>query len=188
MKKGLLIIYSGPSGVGKSTVREEFFKDETLRLTYSISMTTRKPREGERDGVDYFFVTKEEFEEAVERGELLEHACFVSNYYGTPVGYVEKLRNEGKNVILEIEIEGAKQVMKKVPEAVSIFILPPSIEELKNRIRGRGSETEESFNGRVETALKEIAQKDIYKYQVVNRDIKETAEEIKKIIHKEMEA
>ena len=113
MSKGLLIILSGPSGVGKGTVRTELFKDESLNLCYSISMTTRSPRPLEQDGVDYFFVTKEEFENKIKEGELLEYAQFVGNYYGTPLDYVEKLRDEGKNVFLEIEIEGAKKVLSK---------------------------------------------------------------------------
>ena len=109
MKKGLLIIISGPSGVGKGTVRKYFMDDDSLRLTYSISMTTRKPRQGERDGVDYIFTTREKFEEAIAEGELLEWAEFVGNYYGTPLTQVEKLREEGKNVLLEIEVQGADQ-------------------------------------------------------------------------------
>ena len=131
MKKGLLIIISGPSGVGKGTVRKYFMDDDSLRLTYSISMTTRKPRQGERDGVDYIFTTREKFEEAIAEGELLEWAEFVGNYYGTPLTQVEKLREEGKNVLLEIEVQGADQVRKKCPDALSIFIIPPSMEEMK---------------------------------------------------------
>ncbi len=187
MKKGLLIVVSGPSGVGKSTVREEYMKDESLNLSYSISMTTRAIREGEEDGVDYFFVTKRKFTNAVKRGELLEHATFVGNYYGTPKFYVEKLRNEGRNVILEIEIDGAMQVMEKEPDVVSIFILPPSFEDLENRIRGRNSDSEEIIQGRLEKARIEVGYADRYKYNVVNRDIKECAAEIAAIIHKEME-
>lgn len=186
MKKGLLIVYSGPSGVGKSTVRQEFFKDESLKLTYSISMTTRAPREGEQEGVDYFFVSQEEFKRAVENDELLEHAEYVNNYYGTPKFYVEKLRNEGKNVILEIDIEGGKQVIKQNPDCVSIFLVPPSIEVLKERIMKRGSESEETLNKRVEVAKKELEQKELYKYVVVSDTIERTASEIKEIIRKEM--
>ena len=186
MKKGLLIIYSGPSGVGKSTVRQEFFKDESLKLTYSISMTTRLPRVGEKDGVDYFFVTRDEFMKAVEDGELLEHAEYVGNCYGTPKSYVDKLRKKGKNVILEIDIEGAKQVMAKEPDCVSIFLVPPTIATLRKRIKGRGSDSKEVIDKRIEVAKKEIAQKDIYKYVVVSDTIEETAERIKQIIKEEM--
>ena len=122
MKKGLLIIISGPSGVGKGTVRNYFMNDASLKLAYSISMTTRSPRAGEQDGVDYIFTTKEKFEEAIQHGELLEWAEFVGNYYGTPMSQVEKLRNEGKNVLLEIEVQGATQVKEKCPDALTIFI------------------------------------------------------------------
>lgn len=186
MKKGLLIIYSGPSGVGKSTVRQEFFKDESLKLTYSISMTTREPRADEENGKDYFFVSKDEFLKAVDNDEFLEHAEYVGNYYGTPRAYVDELRNQGKNVILEIDIEGAKQVIEKVPDCVSIFLVPPTIETLRERIKGRGSDDEETINRRVEVAKREIAQKEIYKYVVVSDDIKRTANEIAEIIKKEM--
>ena len=187
MKKGLLIVVSGPSGVGKSTVREEYMKDESLKLSYSISMTTRKPRVGETDGVDYFFVTKKRFREAVKNGELLEHATFVNNMYGTPKAYVEKLREEGRNVILEIEIDGAMQVMEKCPDCLSIFIVPPSMEALEARIRGRKSEAEEVIQERLEKARKEMTFVSRYKYTVVNHDIKQAAKEIGDIIHQAME-
>lgn len=186
MKKGLLIVVSGPSGVGKSTVREEYMKDASLNLTYSISMTTRKPRNGEQDGVDYFFVTKKRFREAVKNGELLEHATFVNNYYGTPKAYVEKLREEGKNVILEIEIDGAMQVMEQCPDCLSIFIVPPSMEALEARIRGRKSEAEEVIQERLEKARKEMTFVNKYKYTVVNHDIKQAADEIASIIKDHM--
>ena len=122
MKKGLLIIISGPSGVGKGTIRSYFMNDPELKLAYSISMTTRSPRVGEKDGIDYIFTTKAKFEEAIANDELLEWAEFVGNYYGTPISQIEKLRNEGKNVILEIEVKGATQVREKCPDALSIFI------------------------------------------------------------------
>ena len=130
VKKGLLIILSGPSGVGKGTVRQELFKDDSLNLAYSISMTTRKPRPTERDGIDYFFVEEDEFKEKIENGELLEYAKFVGNYYGTPRFYVEKLLSEGKNVVLEIEVQGALQVIAKFPDSLTIFLVQPSFEEL----------------------------------------------------------
>lgn len=117
MHKGLLIILSGPSGVGKGTIRKYFEKDERLNLAYSTSMTTRKPRDGEVDGKDYFFTSKENFQEAIKKGELLEYAEFVGNFYGTPLSEVERLRNEGKNVLLEIEVQGALQVQEKCPDA-----------------------------------------------------------------------
>ncbi len=156
MKRGLLIILSGPSGVGKGTVRAYFEKNEKLNLAYSTSMTTRKPRNGEKDGVHYFFTTKEKFEEAIQNDELLEYAEFVGNYYGTPLAEVERLRNEGKNVLLEIEVQGATQVQKRCPDAVSIFIIPPSMEELERRIRGRQSEAEEIIQQRLAKAQQEM--------------------------------
>ena len=186
MKKGLLIIISGPSGVGKGTVRKYFMDDDSLRLTYSISMTTRKPRQGERDGVDYIFTTREKFEEAIAEGELLEWAEFVGNYYGTPLTQVEKLREEGKNVLLEIEVQGADQVRKKCPDALSIFIIPPSMEELEKRIRGRRSEPEEIVQQRLAKAENEMKMVSNYKYIVCNEDPQLAAELISSIIKRHM--
>ena len=186
MKKGLLIIISGPSGVGKGTVRKYFMDDDSLRLTYSISMTTRKPRQGERDGVDYIFTTREKFEEAIAEGELLEWAEFVGNYYGTPLTQVEKLREEGKNVLLEIEVQGADQVRKKCPDALSIFIIPPSMEELEKRIRGRRSEPEEIVQQRLAKAENEMKMVSNYKYIVSNEDPQLAAELISTIIKRHM--
>lgn len=180
--RGLLIVLSGPSGVGKGTVREELFKDESLNLAYSISMTTRLPRPKETNGVDYFFVSTEEFEKNIEAGELLEYAKFVGNYYGTPKNYVDELLEQGKNVMLEIEVQGALQVMAKRPDALTIFLVPPSFEELERRIRGRKTEAEEVVKERLEKARKEIATKDEYKYVVVNDDIIVAKEKIAEII------
>lgn len=186
MKKGLLIIISGPSGVGKGTLRKYFMDDDSLRLTYSISMTTRKPRQGERDGVDYIFTTREKFEEAIAEGELLEWAEFVGNYYGTPLTQVEKLREEGKNVLLEIEVQGADQVRKKCPDALSIFIIPPSMEELEKRIRVRRSEPEEIVQQRLAKAENEMKMVSNYKYIVCNEDPQLAAELISSIIKRHM--
>ena len=182
VKKGLLIILSGPSGEGKGTVRQELFKDESLNLAYSISMTTRKPRPAETDGVDYFFVSEEEFKQRIENNELLEYAQFVGNYYGTPKFYVEKLLDEGKNVVLEIEVQGALQVMARCPDALTIFLVPPSFEELERRIRGRRTEAEDVVRERLDKASKEIATKDEYKYVVENDDVLAAKEHIAKII------
>lgn len=186
MKKGLLIIISGPSGVGKGTVRKYFMNDDSLRLAYSISMTTRQPREGERNKVDYIFTTREKFEEAIADGELLEWAEFVGNYYGTPLSQVEKLRNEGKNVLLEIEVQGADQVRAKCPDALSIFIIPPSMEELEKRIRGRRSEPEEIVQQRLAKAENEMKMVCNYKYIVCNEDPQLAAELISSIIKRHM--
>lgn len=187
MKKGLLIIISGPSGVGKGTVRNYFMNEEDLKLAYSISMTTRAPRENEKDGVDYIFTSKEDFEKAIHDGELLEWAEFVGNYYGTPMSYVEKLRNEGKNVLLEIEVQGAMQVSEKCPDALSIFIIPPSMEELEKRIRGRRTEPEEIVQQRLAKASKEMKMVNNYKYIVCNDDPKLAADMIATIIRRHME-
>ena len=159
----MLIILSGPSGVGKGTVREELFKDDSLNLAYSISMTTRKPRPNEE-------------------GKLLEWAQFVGNYYGTPKDYVDQLLNEGKNVVLEIEVQGALQVMEKCPDATTIFLVPPSLEELERRIRGRRTEEEEIVQQRLSKARKEIATKDEYKYVVENDDVMAAKDKIAEII------
>jgi len=182
MAKGLLIILSGPSGVGKGTVRAQFFNNPELNLAFSISMTTREKRAGETDGVDYFFVTRERFKEAIENDELLEWTEFVGNYYGTPLANVEKLRNEGKNVLLEIEVDGANQVKKKCPDALSIFIVPPSLQELENRIRGRKSEPEEIVQQRLEKAGKEMGMIVDYQYVVCNDKVELAASLITEII------
>ena len=181
MERGLLIILSGPSGVGKGTIRKYFEKDERLNLAYSTSMTTRKPRAGEVDGKDYFFSTREDFEKAIKEGGLLEWAEFVGNYYGTPLKEVNRLRDEGKNVLLEIEVQGAIQVQEKCPDAVSIFIIPPSMEELERRIRGRSTEPEEIIQQRLAKASNEMKMVSQYKYIVCNDDPKLAAELIKTI-------
>ncbi len=185
-KKGLLIILSGPSGVGKGTVRKIVMRDKKLNLAYSISMTTRAPRSNEVDGKDYFFVSNEEFEKNIENNNLLEHAEFVGNKYGTPRDYVEKLRNEGKNVILEIEVNGAQQVLSQVDkkDRISIFLVPPSIEELEKRIRHRRSEEEEIIQQRLNKARREMLLTDQYDYVVLNDTVGRAAGEIKAIIRK----
>lgn len=190
MKKGLLIVFSGPSGVGKGTIIKELMKDRELNLVYSISMTTRAPREGEIDGVNYFFVSKERFKEAIYNDELLEHACFVDNFYGTPKAYVEKMRNEGNNVLLEIETVGAKQVMNHYKDdkgCVSVFIVPPSIEELENRIRGRKTESDEVIKKRVYKATQELRETFRYQHVVCNNDLDETVAEVDRIIRQAMD-
>lgn len=190
MQKGLLIVLSGPSGVGKGTIRKKVFEDLSLNLVYSISMTTRKPRRFEVDGRDYFFVSEEEFKQKLDNNELLESARFVGNYYGTPREYVEKLRNEGKNVFLEIEVEGARQVLSKCQGAdvMSIFLIPPSFEELEKRIRGRRSEPEEIIQERLSKAKREMKLKYQYQYIVLNDNVKRAAEEIKLIIKDKINA
>ena len=186
MEKGLLIVISGPSGVGKGTVRDIFVNDPELNLAFSVSMTSRQPRDGEEDGVDYYFVTREQFEEALKNDELLEWTEFVGNYYGTPAEAVEKLRNEGKNVLLEIEVEGAMQVKNKCPDALTIFITPPSMEELEKRIRGRRSEPEEIVQQRLSKATREMNLMSQYKYVVCNDDAELAADIISVIIKRHM--
>lgn len=186
MKKGLLIVFSGVSGVGKGTILSQLMPMEELNLAYSVSMTTRKPREGEIEGVNYFFVSKKRFVQAIKNDELLEHARFVGNDYGTPKAYVEQMREQGKNVILEIEINGAKQIMEKCPDALSIYIVPPSIEELERRLRERSSEDEETIMKRIAKARRELEDIDFYEHVVCNDDLDTAIKEVRQIILKEI--
>ena len=167
-KRGVLFVFSGPSGVGKGTLKAKLVEEFADRIAYSVSATTRGPREGEVDGKDYFFISRQEFERRVKNNEFLEHAEFAGNCYGTPRAYVEKLLDSGMNVVLEIDVQGALQVMKSMPECVSVFILPPSFEELEHRLRGRGTETEEKVRERLETAKRELPYAPQYDYQIVN--------------------
>ncbi len=187
MKKGLLIIMSGPSGVGKGAIRKKVMEDESLKLWFSVSMTTRSIRPGEENGREYFFVSKEEFKKTLHEGGLLESNQYVNNYYGTPKAKVEEMREKGYNVMLEIDVNGAEQVMKTIGKenVVSIFILPPSMEELETRIRGRSTESEEIIQKRLAKARKELPFKKDYRYHVINDSLERCAEEIKSIIKKE---
>lgn len=184
MKKGLLVILSGPSGVGKGTVREFLMRDKQVNLQYSISMTTRSPRNNERHGVEYFFVSQDEFKKLIKEDGFLEHAKFVNNYYGTPKKYVMDLLNEGKNVLVEIETKGAQQVMEKAKDlnCVSIFLLPPSLHDLEERIKNRKTESEEIIKERLEKANKEMKLKSLYDFNVINDTPERAADEILKII------
>ncbi|WP_409292171.1 guanylate kinase [Peribacillus sp. SCS-37] len=181
-EKGLLIVLSGPSGVGKGTVRKEIFCRPDTAFEYSISMTTRKPREGEIDGVDYFFKSRDEFEELIEQGKLLEYAEFVGNYYGTPVDYVRQTLEDGKDVFLEIEVQGARQVREKFPDGLFIFLAPPSLTELQNRITTRGTESEELITRRMNAAKAEIEMMDLYDYVVENDKVENACERINAIV------
>ncbi|WP_066318347.1 guanylate kinase [Bacillus sp. FJAT-29814] len=181
-EKGLLIVLSGPSGVGKGTVRKEIFSQPDTAFEYSISVTTRKPRAGEVDGVDYFFRTREEFEELIRNDKLLEYAEFVGNYYGTPVDYVRETLDSGKDVFLEIEVKGARQVREKFPEGLFIFLMPPSLTELKNRIVTRGTETEDIIQNRMLTAREEIEMMELYDYVVENDQVERACDRIKSIV------
>ncbi len=184
-EKGLLIVFSGPSGVGKGTVRQAIFANENLNFKYSISATSRGPRPGERDGVDYFFKSKPEFEKMIEAGELLEHAEFVGNYYGTPLSYVKEAISAGEDIFLEITVDGAVQVREKFPEALFIFLAPPSFDELRNRIMIRGTETEEVINSRLMEAREEIDCVKHYDYVVVNDDVQIACDKVIAIIKAE---
>ena len=183
-EKGKLLVISGPSGAGKSTV---VFKAIEGRedICFSTSVTTRSPRPGEVDGREYFFVNFERFREMVENDELLEHAEYVANRYGTPRAYVEQRMAEGMNVLLDIEVQGARQVRKKMPEAVLIFIAPPSIEELERRLRGRGTDTEAAIEGRLIRARQEFQEADFYDYLIVNDDVEKAAAKLNAIIEAE---
>ncbi|WML49319.1 guanylate kinase [Neobacillus sp. PS3-34] len=181
-EKGLLIVLSGRSGVGKGTVRKEIFSQPDTAFEYSISATTRLPREGEVHGVDYFFKTRDDFEELIRQEKLLEYAEFVGNYYGTPVDYVRETLDAGKDVFLEIEVKGARQVREKFPEGLFIFLMPPSLTELKNRIVTRGTETEDLINNRMLSAREEIEMLDLYDYVVENDQVQLACERIKAIV------
>lgn len=184
-ERGLLIVLSGPSGVGKGTVRKAVFKDPETSFDYSISMTTRLPREGEQDGVDYYFRSREVFEQAIKDGKMLEYAEYVGNYYGTPLEYVEEKLAAGVDIFLEIEVQGAMQVRKAMPEGIFIFLTPPDLSELKNRIIGRGTESMEVVEERMETAKKEIEMMASYDYAVVNDVVANAVQKIKGIVETE---
>ena len=185
-KKGTLFVFSGPSGVGKGTLNAMLFAEFGDQIAFSVSATTRAPREGEIDGKHYFFISRQEFENRIANNEFLEYAQFAGNCYGTPKPYVLSLLEQGKNVLLEIEVQGAMQVMERMPECVSIFVLPPSFEELERRLRGRGTESEEKVRARLETARGEIAYAPRYQYQIVNgEDVDAAYQQLRGIYLKE---
>lgn len=182
--KGLLIVFSGPSGTGKGTVLKAYFaKHPEARL--SVSATTRQPRSGEQDGREYFFVSKEQFAQMKQENALLESAEYCGNCYGTPRAPIEKWLNEGYDVFLEIEVQGGAQVRRLEPDSVGVFILPPSVKELGERLRGRGTEAEAVVQKRLNAAKEEILQAKHYDYAVINDTIEEAAEEIATIISSE---
>ena len=183
-KQGLLIVLSGPSGSGKNTVCD-MAKEVMPNIWESVSMTSRKPRKGEVDGKDYYFVSEEEFEKNIEEGKMLEHAKFAGNYYGTPRESVQKQLDAGKDVLLVIEIQGALQIKEKIPQALFVFLLPPSMKELKRRLRMRKTETEEKLMERFETAYKEINELPKYNYVIVNDKADEAARKLEAIINAE---
>ena len=184
-ERGLLIVFSGPSGVGKGTVRQEIFSTPDHQFEYSVSMTTRPKRPGEVDGVDYFFRTREEFEDLIKKGQMLEYAEYVGNYYGTPLTYVNETLDKGIDVFLEIEVQGALQVKKKVPDGVFIFLTPPDLMELRQRIINRGTDDLATIDKRMEKAVGEIEMMQNYDYAVVNDEVPKAAEKIQTIIRAE---
>lgn len=183
MHKGLLFVVSGPSAAGKGTICKTL--TELTDIELSVSMTTRPPRPGEVEGKSYYFVSKEKFFDVMEKGGFLEHACVYGNYYGTPKDLVLENLKQGRDVVLEIDIQGALQVRKTYPKGVFIFILPPSMMELRKRITGRGSETEEAINIRMGETLKEVSYIDKYDYCVVNGELKEAVDRVAAIIKAE---
>lgn len=185
MKKGLLIAVSGFSGAGKGTLMKKLMDECPDDFALSISATTRQPREGEKEGVEYFFKTKEEFEEMIDAGELIEHAVYVGNYYGTPKKFVDEQRQGGKDVLLEIEVQGVLQVKEKFPDTVTVFVTPPTISELRKRLTGRGTEDAETIEKRIERAAEEVRYAYAYDYLLINDDIDKAIADLRDIVSAE---
>lgn len=179
--RGALIVFSGPSGSGKGTVLGEYFKSHP-EAAFSVSATTRKPRPGEIDGTSYHFVSRERFEEMIREGEVLEYTQYNGNYYGSPAGPIRKELEAGRDVVLEIEVDGAMQVRERFPEALLIFVLPPSFGELERRLTGRGTETPEEIAGRLAAARRELRQAHQYDYLLINDQVEEAAARLGEII------
>lgn len=184
-KNGLLLVLSGPSGVGKGTVKSAIVDTRAFRFEYSVSMTTRKPRPGEVDGKDYFFVSEDRFKEAINQGELLEYNKYVGHYYGTPVAPVKKMLEAGQDVLLEIDVNGAEKVREKMPDGVFIFLTPPDLHTLHLRLEHRGTEPEDVICGRIQQARKEIMLMQNYDYAVVNDTVANAVDHIKAIVEAE---
>ena len=180
-EKGKLIVISGPSGSGKSTVVNKAIQGRK-DMCFSTSVTTRSPRPGEVDGKDYFFIDPQRFQEMVDRDELLEHAQYVAHSYGTPRAFVEQKLNDGLNVILDIEVQGARQVREKMKDAVLIFIVPPSLEELRRRLVNRGTDAADVIEARLQRASEELKEADLYDYLIINDDLETAAREFTSIL------
>jgi len=183
MKKGKFIVVSGPSGVGKGTICDVLIKE--LDAWYSISKTTREKREGEVEGKNYYFVTKEEFEKEIKEDNFIEYNIYNNNYYGTPKDKILEKINEGVDVFLEIDVNGARNIKKQFPNSLLIYIAPPSIDELRRRLENRGTETEEKINNRLKIAEEELKQTDMYDYVVINDDLETAIDEVRQIIKKD---
>lgn len=181
-RKGILTVISGFSGAGKGTVMKRLLEKYPEEYALSISCTSRSPRPGEQDGREYFFKTNEEFEQMIAEDAFLEHAKYVDHYYGTPAAYVKEQMDAGRNVILEIELQGALQIRKKLPETILMFLMPPSADELENRLRGRGTETDEVIRARLRRAVEESKSMEQYDYLVVNDDLDTCVEEVHHLI------
>ena len=186
-KKGILAVVSGFSGAGKGTLMKELLNQHQDQYALSISATTRKPREGEEHGREYFFLPVEEFQNMIAEDALIEHACYVGNYYGTPRSYVEEQMAAGRDVILEIEIQGALEVKKKFPDTLLLFVTPPSAEVLEERLRGRGTETEEVIRERLKRASQEAMYMDQYDYILVNDNLETCVEQMHQLIQSQHE-
>ncbi len=184
MSEGLVIVVSAPSGGGKGTILKELFKRNS-NIKFSVSATTRNPRPGEIDGENYYFIDKNHFEELISEGKMLEHAEYCGNYYGTPKEPIEKAVKDGFDIVLEIEVQGGAQIKKKIPDCVSVFITPPSMEILEKRLRNRGTETDEVIKNRLNTALVEIPHAEDYDYIVVNDELEKAVDELESIIKAE---
>ncbi|EJO05480.1 guanylate kinase [Oenococcus oeni] len=181
-ERGMLFLLSGPSGVGKGTVRKALFKRNPHELLYSISATTREARRNEVDGKDYFFVSKQKFEQMINEGQMLEYAQYVDQYYGTPKTRIDEQRQQGNDVFMEIEVNGAMQVRAKVPDAILIFLLPPDLMQLRNRLELRGTESDKVIDERLKTARQEILMMTNYDYAVVNDKVDKAVKKVQTII------
>lgn len=181
VKRGVLVVVSGPSGVGKGTILRKLI-EENKNMKFAISATTRKPRLGEKEGKSYFFKTKEEFKNMIDKGELLEWVNYCGNFYGKPRKYIEKNLELGYDVIVEVEVEGAENIKKIYPDSLSVFIVPPTFEDLELRLKNRGTETKEVINNRIKRAKEEIKRVHSYDYQIVNNSVEQAVCELVKII------
>lgn len=184
-KTGQIIVISAPSGAGKDTVVKELMKRDSSNLWVSVSATSRSPREGEKEGVDYYYLTKDDFEKKIEEGFFLEYTNYAGNYYGTPKKYIKEKVDQGIDVILIIEIEGASNIKKLIPEAIFIFIMPPSLKELVRRLKKRGTETNEKIIKRFHEAYKEVNDVSKYNYVVVNDKLDEAVDKVEAILRAE---